>query len=120
MSQAVLPPEIVDRQLVAYNARDLEAYCALFADDAVLRLLNGRELARGIEAIRAYYHHRFAAPSLHCTVIARSKLGDYVVDHEQVVGVTPGTLEVIAIYEVRDALIRSVNFIWPQVWKPNA
>lgn len=113
MNRMATPREIVDEQLVAYNARDLDAYCALFADDAVMRVLNGRELARGSEAIRGYYRTRFGNPNLHCTVVARTALGDYVLDHEQVVGVTEGTLEVVAIYEVRDALIRSVNFIWP-------
>jgi hypothetical protein len=112
MTRMSTPREIVDRQLIAYNVRNLDSYCALFADDAVIRLLNGREIAGGREAIRAHYRNRFSNPSLHCTVLARTALGDYVIDHEQVVGVAEGTLEVIAIYEVRDALIRSVNFIW--------
>lgn len=107
------PQQIVDAQLVAYNAHDVNAYCALFADDAVIQRFNGRQLACGIEAIRAYYRHRFSNPNLHAIVVARSALGDYVIDHEQVVGVTEQTLEVIAIYEVREGLIRSVSFIWP-------
>lgn len=114
MNRTATPREIVDQQLVAYNARDLDAYCALFAADAVLQVLNDRELARGSDAIRSYYRTRFGNPKLHCTVVARTTLGDYVIDHEQVVGITEGTLEVVAIYQVRDGLIRSVNFIWPR------
>lgn len=113
MNRTATPREIVAEQLIAYNARDLEAYCALFAADATMRLLNGKEIARGMEALRAYYRVRFSNPNLHCTVIARTALGDHVIDHEQVVGIAEQTLEVIAIYEVRGALIRSVNFIWP-------
>ena len=114
MNRTATPREIVDRQLIAYNARDLQAYCALFADEAVIRLLNGKELARGLEAIRAYYRIRFSEPKLHCVVISRTQLGDYVIDHEQVVGVTEPTLQVIAIYEVREGLIQAVDFIWPR------
>lgn len=115
MSQSATPREIVDRQLHAYNARDVEAYCALFAPDAVLFKLNtGQELARGIDGIRAYYTTRFANPRLHCEIARRIELGDFVIDHEIVTGVTEsGVLEVVAIYEVRDSLIQTVRLIWP-------
>ena len=114
MNRTATPQEIVGSQLIAYNARDLQAYCALFADHAVIRLLNGRDIARGVEAIRAYYRVRFSEPNLHCTVLSRLALGDHVIDHEQVVGVTEQLLEVIAIYEVREGLIQAVDFIWPR------
>lgn len=108
------PREIVDRQLRAYNARDLEAYCALFACDAVISRLNdGEEIARGMDAIRAYYTARFKGPGLHCRIKARIELEPFVIDHEQVTGITGGLLEVVAIYEVRDALIQSLRIIWP-------
>jgi len=108
---------IVERQLLAYNTRDVDAYCALFAQDAaLLRLEHGEfeELARGVDAIRAYYTERFKNPRLHCEIKARIELGNFVVDHECVRGIGERALEVIAIYEVRDTLIRSVRLIWPQ------
>lgn len=113
MNNHVLPRQIVDCQLRAYNARDIDAYCALFAPNAVLSKLNtDHELARGIDAIRTRYTDRFRDPKLHCEIQSRIELGDFVVDHERVVGIKEGPLEVIAIYEVRESLIRSVRFIW--------
>jgi len=108
------PHEIVDRQLAAYNARDIEAYCALFAPEAVLSRVNdGVTMARGIDAIRAHYTARFASPTLHCRILARMESGRFVIDHEQVAGIMDSLLEVIAIYEVRDLLIHSVRIISP-------
>jgi uncharacterized protein (TIGR02246 family) len=104
----------VDHQLRAYNARDIDAYCALFAPDAVIyRLDTGQALARGIEQIRAYYTERFRNPQLCCRIKARMELAGFIVDHERVMGIGPDVLEVIAIYEVRDSLIHTVRFIWP-------
>jgi hypothetical protein len=114
MHEHLAARELVDRQLRAYNARDIDSYCALFAQEAVIsRLDTGEELARGIDEIRAYYTGRFLNPQLACRIKVRTELGDFVVDHEQVTGIDPGLLEVIAIYEVRNSLIRTVRFIWP-------
>lgn len=112
MNAGTSPRAIVDRQLQAYNARDLAAYCALFADEAVIRQFDGPEpIARGIDAIRRHYRARFDNPRLHCTVKSRIEFGPYVIDHEQVAGLAPNTVELAAVYEVRDGLIQSVHFI---------
>lgn len=108
------PQEVVDRQHLAYNTRDIETYCTLFACDAVISRLNdGAEIAKGIDAIRTHYTARFNNPDLHCKVKMRAVLGDFVIDHEQVTGITEAMLDVIAIYEIRDALIQSIRIIWP-------
>lgn len=120
MNKNISPHEIVDRLLRAGNAGDIEAYCALFAHDAVLsKLNNDQELARGIDAIRGRYTERFKNSKLHCEIKSRIELGDFVVDHERVTGLGEESLEVIAILEVRDSLIRSVRFIWPIKTIPN-
>jgi hypothetical protein len=113
MNQVASPREIVDRQLRAYNARDIDAYCDLYASDATIATLNcGTEHARGSDAIRAYYTDRFNnSPDLHCDVTCRIELGKYVVDRERVTGIGNGELEVIAIYEVTDSQIQSLRFI---------
>lgn len=114
MNQHASPSEIVDLQLIAYNAHDIDAYCKLFAETAILFRLDGdREVARGVDAIRAFYSVRFQNTKLHCKIIQRMELGNFVIDREHVVGVVDGLLEVVAIYEVRDSLIQTVRFIWP-------
>jgi len=108
------PSEIVDRQLLAYNERDIHAYCDLFAHDAAVIKLNGsRVLARGIDAIREYYIERFKSQQLFCRIKERIELAEFVIDHEQVTGIEDTTLEVIAIYEVRNSLIQSIHILWP-------
>src|SRR5687767_872285 len=103
------PSEIVDRQWRAYNSRDIDTYCALFAADAqIVRLNDGQVIARGIESIRAHYVARFRSPNLHCRIESRMQLGSFVVDRERVEGITDAVLEVIAIYDVRDGFIRSL------------
>ncbi len=114
MNHNAPPREIVDRQVLAYNARDIDAFCALFGSNAVISRLNvDQENIRGIDSIRTYYAARFKNPRLHCETKARMELGNFVIDHEQATGVGEGLLEVIAIYEVRDSRIQTVRFIWP-------
>ncbi len=53
--------EIVKHTEAVYQARDLEAAVALFAADAVI-VWNGREMARGLDAVRAF-HEGFFDPT---------------------------------------------------------
>ncbi|MFY7960530.1 MAG: nuclear transport factor 2 family protein [Elsteraceae bacterium] len=107
------PRMIVDQQLVAYNAHDIDAYMALFAPDAVIsELASGAEIVRGEAAIRSFYTARFSDnPELRCEVFSHTDLGDFAIDREQVLGLPNGPLQLIAIYEVREGLIRSLRFI---------
>ena len=107
------PRDIADAQLVAYNARDLDAFMALFADDAWIEdLPTGQKRAIGKPAITDIYRARFADnPGLLCVVHAKMDLGDYAIDHETVTGLAAGDIDAIAIYEVREGLIRSIRFI---------
>jgi hypothetical protein len=106
--------DIAKAQLVAYNARDLAGFMALFADDAWLEdLPTGQRRASGKPAISDIYLARFGDnPDLHCVVHATMNEGEFAIDHETVTGLADGgRIDCIAIYEVRDALIRSVRFI---------
>jgi hypothetical protein len=115
VNQNASPREIVNHQLIAYNARDIDAYCALYASDAVISTLNdGKVHARGLNAIRAYYANRFSnSPHLHCQIKFRFELGHFVVAYELVTGIEEGVFELIAIFEVRDSLIQTLRFIRP-------
>lgn len=106
--------QIVDQQQLAYNARDLDAFCAFFAADIVLLSVNdGREIARGIEDVRVHFARRFKeSPKLHVDVENRIVAGDFVIDHELVTGIRDGVLEVVAMYEVRDGRIQSLRFLY--------
>jgi hypothetical protein len=107
------PREVVDRQLAVYNAHDIDGYCALFAEDATISdLATGQMICTGLEEIRAVYTKRFADnPKLHCVVHQRMESPAFAIDKETVYGLATGDLHIMAIYEVRDGLIRSLRFI---------
>jgi hypothetical protein len=102
------------RQLEAYNARDVEAFVAAYAPDVeVFELPAGTRTLAGREELHARYATLFAAsPALHCRLLTRIAHGAFVVDHEEVTGVRGGaTVFAVAIYEVREGLIRRVWFL---------
>ncbi len=108
------PATLVQRQVEAYNARDLEAFLAFYAEDVeVLRHPTGELVASGREAMREIYGPMFeASPELHCHILQRITAGDFVVDHEHVTGMRGGEpLRAVAIYELRGGLIARVWFL---------
>lgn len=109
------PVDIVQRQLEAYNAHDVDAFCACFAEDVrTWRMPDTSPAIEGKAALRTFYaEHRFAIPSLRAELLARMTLGDKVIDHERVHGLHPEPSEVAAIYRVADGLIADVWFFAP-------
>jgi hypothetical protein len=114
-ASAMQPADIVQRQLDAYNAHDLDAFCACFADDVrTWRMPETSPTLAGKAALRAFYaEQRFAIPTLRAELLARIALGDKVIDHERVHGLHPQPSEVAAIYRVADGLIAEVWFFAP-------
>ncbi len=109
------PEAIVQKQLEAYNARDLKAFLATYADDAELFEQPSKLLARGTAQLRERYAARFAEPNLHGVLVKRIVTGNFVIDQERVTRTFPegtGVQEAVAIYEVQGALIRRVWFIF--------
>jgi len=100
----VTPESVVQRQLDAYNAKDVAALLATYADDAELFEHPDKLLARGAAALRERFTARFSEPNLHAALQRRIVMGNFVFDHELVTRTFPegaGTLEVVMIYEVR-------------------
>jgi uncharacterized protein (TIGR02246 family) len=99
--------DIVQAQLEAYNAQDLDAFCACFADDCIVANLNGEVTQRGRTALRQRYGAMFATnPRNKARVAKRIAVGDYVIDHEEIDRGPGGEqFAVIAIYTVKGGLI---------------
>ena len=114
-ARADSPVPIVDKQLAAYNAKNLEAFLACFAPTAELFEMPDKSLAKGTAALRERYGKRFADPILHATIANRIVVGNKVIDHEQI-RITwpegPGSWEAAAIYEVEGGLIARVWFVF--------
>ena len=107
------PSAVVQAQLDAYNARDLEALLDTYADDAEQFTVHGALLATGREQMRARFKLRFAEPDLHARLLSRTVMGNFVVDAELITRTFPegrGTLEMLCIYEVVEGRIRRASF----------
>lgn len=102
------PAAVIQRQLDAYNAHDLEALVATYAEDAQLLEHPDKLLAAGRAAVRERFSLRLREPNLHARLVHRTVCGTYVIDHEVVTRTFPegpGTIELVMIYEVRGAHI---------------
>ena len=109
------PAAVVQRQLEAYNAHDLEAILATYAEDAEQYEHPAKLLARGSAQLRERFAARFAEPNLRAVLVKRMVAGNVVVDHEEVIRTFPegpGKLELLAIYEVRQGRIAKAWFIF--------
>jgi hypothetical protein len=105
---------VVQRQLEAYNARNLEALLATYAEEAEQFGFPDQLLTRGADQLRERARARFSEPNLYARLIHRAVMGDIVIDQEVVTRTFPegpGTLELVAIYQVQNGKIAKAWFI---------
>jgi hypothetical protein len=105
--------ELIQRQLDAFNAKDLEGLLATYEPNASQFTLDGTLLARGHEAMRPRFQARFSEPDLHAKLVSRSVMQNIVVDLEVITRNFPeglGTVELLCIYEVNDGRISVARF----------
>jgi hypothetical protein len=111
----VNPETIVQRQLDAYNAKDIAALMAVYAEDAQQFEHPTKLLAEGAAQIRERLVARFKEPNLHARLVNRIVAGNTVIDHEIVTRTFPegpGKIELVAIYEVQNDRIAKAWFIF--------
>lgn len=100
---AMTPTDLIQAQLEAYNAHDVEQLLALYAPDARQHEYPDRLIAEGADALRQRMTARFEASRPRAELLHRIALGNTVIDHERIVNQTPSgpvVRELIAIYEV--------------------
>ncbi len=107
--------DVVQRQLEAYNARDLEAFAATYADDVLITSGDGQVVVLGKDGLRERYGKAFKKfPKAKARIAERKLEGDAVViDHEIISGRPdkPDSWDAGWVrYEVRDGKIKSVQF----------
>jgi hypothetical protein len=104
---------VVQRQLEAYNARDLERFVACYAEHVrVYRPPAAEPVLAGRAALREHYAaNRFNLPGLHAELVARLVMGNKVIDQERIVGIGDAPKDAAAVYEIGgDGLIAAVWF----------
>lgn len=113
MSKAFDPAAFAQRQLDAYNARDVYRFVAEYTEDVVVFRLPGAEpIISGKKSLAEHYaKNRFNLPGLHAKLVNRMVFGNKVIDQEHVEGVPGAPLEVAAIYEVTPSGICKVWFV---------
>ncbi len=108
------PQDPVERQLDAYNRRDLEGFLSAYTPDVEMYgMPSGTLLMKGHEGARPYYGPMFANyTQLHCEILHRIRDGNMVIDHERLHHHPRGNgFEAVAIYQITDGLISRVWFL---------
>lgn len=101
---------VAQRQISAFNARDIDAFMALYADDAVVSEFPANTVvSRGKAAIRERYAGMFASlPRDFPPVVVMSRIvqGSFLVEDERW-NAPPGERnQAVWMYEIRGGLIR--------------
>ena len=104
------PLECAEAQFHAYNARDLDAFLACFAEDvAGFSLPDMAQLLSGKAAYGAFYAtHRFNRADLRAELLNRIVMGNKVIDHELIHGLGPEPMETTIMFVVEHGLIAMV------------
>ncbi len=107
------PEQVVQRQLDAYNARNIEKFLATYSKDIEVYNYPNKLSMKGREQMRKVYGSMFErSKDLHCKIVNRIVLGNKVIDSESVIfDAKRPPLRAIAIYTVKDGLITRVTFV---------
>ena len=109
--------EIVDKQILAYNNQDIVAFAATYHEDVEIHHFPGGMQYLGKQKLVSRYGPKFASlKCLEASSLKRIVEGRFLVDHElaescsEEAGVVDRSIRVIAMYEVKDGLIKRVLF----------
>jgi len=107
--------KLVQKQLDAYNSRDVEAFLKVYSDTVKIYNHPQQLSMDGIEQMRTTFTQMFArTPDLHCTIMNRMVLGNVVLDHESVIfNKNQPATQVVAMYKIAGGKIVEVYFISP-------
>lgn len=110
-SQSLLPEMIVQRQVDAYNNRDVEAFLSYYSEDAKIYYFPNVLNINGKDAMRRSYETYFKnAKTLTCRINKRIVRGNTIID-EEFVNYNGSESSGVAIYEILNDKIIKVTFI---------
>jgi hypothetical protein len=113
-AQTKAPDVIVEEQIAAYNARDLELFCSFYANGIrYVELkddLSTTTLMDGKDDLRKNFETTFKNnPAIQCTAVEKMVQGNKVIVKERFTGRADNkNLEVVFIYVVTDEKITNV------------
>lgn len=105
------PEDLAQRQLNAYNLRNIDAFLEPYADDVEVYQYPNTLQFKGKETMRKTYSQMFEnTPNLHCELVGRIVQGNVVIDKERV-QFGDSILEAVAIYHIEYGKIKKVHFV---------
>jgi hypothetical protein len=109
--------DVVDAQIEAYRAKDVEQFLSHYTDDVSVVLFDGTPMFADKQVMREQYGRLFAgSPDLHLTIANRMTAGEFVVDEEHVSGFhygdLPTEMTVLAVYRVIDGKIAKLMLLF--------
>lgn len=105
------PIALAQRQLNAYNCRNIDAFLEPYADDVEIYTYPDKLIGKGKEEMRKNYSKMFDdTPNLHCELIGRIAQGNVVIDKERV-QFSDKIIEAVAIYHIENNKIKKVYFV---------
>lgn len=104
------PMQLVQQQLNAYNAHDLDAFMEPYAEEVELYEFPNKLLSKGKEQMRKDYKFITQTPKLYCRLVNRIVEGNTVIDQEEVSFGGPKPMTAVAIYIIEKGKIAKVYF----------
>lgn len=107
------PEAIVQKQLRAYNSRNIEKFINCFADDVKVYNFPDKMLYEGKDKLKKNYELLFKnTPDLNANLLERSVTGNRVMDIVKITRVRGAkAFKANIMYEVEDGLITKMYFI---------
>jgi len=112
--ERVIMEDPVQHQLKAFNNRDVEAFMEAYSPEITVEDGSGEKMMSGSEEIRAFYTELFNnSPDLHCEVMNRTSVGDWIIDEEKLQGLNaegfPEEAHAVVAYTVSNGQITFVR-----------
>tara|TARA_B110000879_G_scaffold110870_1_gene148343 strand:+ start:1278 stop:3017 length:1740 start_codon:yes stop_codon:yes gene_type:complete len=105
------PTELAQRQLNAYNFRNIDAFLEPYAEDVEVYNYPDELQYKGKDKMRETYSTMFKnTPDLHCELKERIVQGNIVIDKERV-QFGDRLIEVVVIYHIENNKIKKVFFV---------
>jgi len=105
------PEDLAQRQLNAYNFRNIDAFLEPYDEDVEIYQYPDKLLYKGKDIMRDGYAEMFEnTPNLHCELLGGIVQGNIVIDQERV-QFGDKIVEAVAIYHVENNKINKVYFI---------
>jgi hypothetical protein len=109
--------DVVDAQIEAYRARDIERFISFYAEDMSVVLFDGTAMFPSKYVLREQYAKLFAdSPDLGMVISGRVAAGDFVVDEAHISGMNfgsmPSEMTVLSVYRISGGKIAKLMLLF--------